>query len=211
MIKTVIVDDQVLLRKSIGQLISTDQDIKVMGMASNGKEALDLCESIRPDIMLMDIEMPLMNGIESMKIIKKKYPKTKVIILTTFDNKDNIIAAFRAKADGYITKDVEPIELITVIKCVSYGLTVIHKSVKDIMVEKFEQLETKTKAYRKILTEEEVHIIKGIVDGFSNKELAKDLNYSEGTIKNKVSKIYDKIKVNDRIQLAIYAVENGIE
>lgn len=211
MIKVIIADDQVLLRKSLGQLISIDEEINVVSMASSGREAIDECEKNRPDIVMMDIEMPKMNGIDALKIIKEKYPKTKVIILTTFDNKENIISAFLAKADGYITKDIEPDELITTIKCVNYGLTVIHKSVKEIMVDKFEKLSKRSKNYTDILSIEEIDIIKHIVDGKSNKAIAKIFNYTEGTVKNKVSRIYEKLGIADRLQLAVYAFENGIE
>ncbi|QRN85759.1 response regulator transcription factor [Clostridia bacterium] len=211
MIRIMIVDDQMLLRKSLGQIISIDEEISVVSMVSTGREAIDACERLKPDIIMMDIEMPQMNGIVALKIIKEKYPDTKVIILTTFDNQENIISSFIAKADGYITKDIEPQELITTIKCVNYGLTVIHKSVKDMMVEKFEKLAIQKKAYANVLSVEEIDMIKSIVDGKSNKEIAQTFNYSEGTVKNKVSRIYEKLHISDRLQLAVFAVENGIE
>ncbi len=211
MIRIMIVDDQMLLRKSLGQIISIDEEISVVSMVSTGREAIDACERLKPDIIMMDIEMPQMNGIVALKIIKEKYPDTKVIILTTFDNQENIISSFIAKADGYITKDIEPQELITTIKCVNYGLTVIHKSVKDMMVEKFEKLAIQKKAYTSVLSVEEIDMIKSIVDGKSNKAIAQTFNYSEGTVKNKVSRIYEKLHISDRLQLAVFAVENGIE
>ncbi len=211
MIKIIIADDQLLLRKSLGQIISTDQDINVVAMASTGREAISACDKYKPDIIMMDIEMPTMNGLDAMKIIKEKYPNTKVIILTTFDNKENIITAFLSKADGYITKDIEPNELISTIKCVNYGLTVIHKSVKEIMVEKFEKLAIHNENYTDILSIDEIDMIKLIVNGKSNKEIASSFFQSEGTVKNKVSKIYEKLGIKDRLQLAVYAVENGIE
>lgn len=211
MIKIIIADDQALLRKSLAQLISIDEEINVVSMASNGREAIDECQKHRPDIVMMDIEMPQMNGIDALKIIKEKYPKTRVIILTTFDNKENIISAFLKKADGYITKDIEPDELITTIKCVNYGLTVIHESVREIMVNKFEKAANKERDYTDVLSIEEIDMIKNIVDGKSNKDIAAMFNYTEGTIKNKVSRIYEKLGIADRLQLAVFAVENGIE
>ena len=106
MIKIIIADDQGLLRKSLGQIISTDEEMNVVAMVSTGREAISECVKHRPDIIMMDIEMPTMNGLDALKIIKEKYPKTKVIILTTFNNKENIITAFLSKADGYLTKDI---------------------------------------------------------------------------------------------------------
>ncbi len=208
--KILIVDDQVLLRKSIGQLISTDDSITVVDMVGNGQAAIDACEFYKPDIVLMDIEMPIMDGISALKIIKEKYPIIKVIILTTFDNSNHIIDSFVAEADGYVVKDIDCEELIATIKCVSYGLTVIHESVKRIMIDKFKKMNSH-KSYEEILSKEEIDIVKHIVVGNSNKEIATKFNYSEGTIKNKVSKIYEKLNINDRLQLAVFAVENGIE
>lgn len=211
MIKIMIVDDQELLRKSLGQIISTDEEISVISMASTGRDAIEKCNLNPPDVILMDIEMPELNGIAALKIIKENYPEIKVIILTTFDNKENIVSSFLSKADGYITKDIAPLELITTIKCVNYGLTVIHKSVKEIMVDKFQKLSSSQKNYSEVLSLEEIDMIKLIVDGKSNKAISKVLNYSEGTVKNKVSKIYDKLGISDRLQLAVYAIENGLE
>ncbi len=211
MLKLIIVDDQSLLRKSLFQIISTDETLTVVGQAENGKEAVELCEKTKPDIVLMDIEMPHMDGISALHAIKKNQPTTKVIILTTFENQDNITEAFLAQADGYITKDIGPDELITTIKCVGYGLTVIHKSVKTIMVDKFKKMADGKKNYIEILTEEEINMVRLIADGKSNKEIANTFNYTEGTIKNKVSKIYEKLAVSDRLQLVVYAMENGIE
>lgn len=211
MIKILIVDDQALLRKSLGQIISSDEEMNVVSMASTGREAIEMCLTHEPDIVMMDIEMPTMNGIDALKIIKDRAPKIKVIILTTFENKENIISAFLAKADGYITKDIDPNELITTIKCVSYGLSVIHKSVKDIMVDKFEKLSQRSKNYADILSVEEIDMVKLIVSGKSNKEIGKTFNYTEGTVKNKVSRIYEKLNIADRLSLAVFAVENGLE
>lgn len=211
MIKIIIADDQILLRESLGQIISIDSEINVVDTVGTGKQAIESCEINKPDMVLMDIEMPEMDGISALNIIKKKYPDTKVIILTTFENKDNIIDSFLYEADGYIIKDIDCDELILTIKCVNYGLTVIHKSVKNIMVDKFRRLVSNKKKYTDILNEKEIDIVKLIVQGQSNKSIAKIFNYSEGTVKNKVSRIYEKLNISDRLQLAVYAVENGIE
>lgn len=211
MIKIIIADDQVLLRNSLGQIISTDTDITVVDMVGSGIEAIESCEKNRPDIILMDIEMPQMDGLSALKIIKEKHPNTKVIILTTFDNTESIVEAFLSEADGYIVKDIDCEELIITIKCVNYGLTVIHKSVKKIMVNKFKKMSGGIKSYVNILSVEEIEMIRLIVMGKSNKEIAKHFNYTEGTVKNKVSRIYERLEINDRLQLAVFAVENGIE
>ncbi len=210
MIKIMIVDDQELLRKSLAQLINIDDEISVVAMAASGKEAVSICQQIQPDIVMMDIEMPEMDGIKALQKIKLLCPQTRVIILTTFDSKENIINAFLGRADGYITKEIAPQELIATIKCVSYGLTVIHENVKKIMIDKFEEVKAPSLDSVVQLSSEEIEIVKLIVDGKSNKHIGISLNYSEGTVKNKVSRIYDKLKLTDRLQLAVYAVENNI-
>ena len=210
MTRVVIADDQVLLRKSIGHIISIDEDIQVVATVGNGKEAIEACKVHKPDIVLMDIEMPVMDGVAATAIIKKKYPETKVIILTTFDNSDNIVEAFMAKADGYVVKDIGWEELVATIKCVLFGLTVIHESVRQIMLEKFSKIAKKKKGYEDLLTSEEIDIIRLIVEGESNKHIGQLLSYSEGTVKNKVSRIYEKLELKDRLQLTLYAVEHGI-
>lgn len=209
--KIIIADDQVLLRKSIGQLISSDPDITVVDMVGTGKDAIESCNKNMPDIVLMDIEMPHIDGISALKMIKEKHPNIKVIILTTFDNTDNIIESFVGEADGYVVKDIDCEELIATIKCVNYGLTVIHNSVKKIMIDRFKKMSSNKRAYTDILSLEEIEIIRLIVMGKSNKEIGGSFNYTEGTVKNKVSRIYEKLGISDRLQLAVYAVENGIE
>ncbi len=210
MIKVIIADDQVLLRNSLKQIISIDEEIEVIEMAENGEDAINKCRILKPDIVIMDIEMPKMDGITALKIIKQKTPDIKVIILTTFDSKENILRSFLAGSDGYITKDTTPKQLIETIKCVSYGLIVIHNGVKEIMVDRFEKTSVNQNDMRNLLTEEELEIVEMIVYGKSNKQIASKFNYSEGTIKNKVSKIYEKLNVTDRIQLAVHTLKNGI-
>lgn len=210
MIKVVIVDDQVLLRDSIKYILDSDKAFNVVETAGNGKKAIELCKRHRPDVILMDIEMPELDGVSATRIIKEKYPDIKIIILTTFENSDNILEAFVAKADGYIVKNIEHEELILSIKCVAKGITVMHEAVKHIMVDRFKGLIDYKKQYQDVLTEKDLDIVKLIATGKSNKEIANVLGYSEGTIKNSVSKILEKLDMADRLQIAIYAMENGI-
>lgn len=210
MIRVVIADDQVLLRKSIGHIISVDDNIEVVATVGNGKEALEACKQYKPDIVLMDIEMPVMNGLAATGQLKQLYPDTKVIILTTFESKDNIMEAFLMEADGYIVKDVGWEELVATINCVMFGLTVIHESVRKVVIDKFRKATTSSIAFEDVLSQEEIEIIRLIVVGESNKEIGTQLSYSEGTVKNKVSKIYEKLNIKDRLQLTLYAVQHSI-
>lgn len=210
MIKVVIADDQRLLRESLGYILDNDDEINVVGGAGNGEEALELCRQLNPDIILMDIEMPKMDGVCATKRIKEKYPNIKVIVLTTFENADNIMESFIVGADGYIVKNINHKDLVLTVKCVASGLCVIYQSVKDIMINRFKGLSDYKSKYKDKLSEKDIGIIKLIATGKSNKEIAAELNYSEGTIKNNVSKILEKLEVADRMQIAIFAIENGI-
>jgi DNA-binding NarL/FixJ family response regulator len=133
-----------------------------------------------------------------------------VIILTTFENPDHIMESFVNNADGYLVKNISHKDLTRSIKCVHHGLTIIHESVKKIMVQRFKGLSDYKSQYKDLLTEREVEIVKCIAAGLSNKEIGGKLSYSQGTIKNNVSKILEKLDMADRMQIAIFAIENGI-
>lgn len=210
MIKVIIADDQVLLRESIGYILNNDKEIQVIANAGTGKETIELIKNHKPDIILMDIEMPELDGVSATRVIKEKYPNIKIIILTTFEDADNVMESFMMGADGYIVKNVNHEDLVLTVKCVSRGLTVIHESVKKIMINRFRGLSDYKSKYQDKLTDIDIKIVKLIAIGKSNKEIAYILNYSEGTIKNKISKIFEKIGMTDRIQVAIFAIENGI-
>lgn len=210
MINVIIADDQTLLRESLSFILGNDDEINVVGMAGNGEEVIELCASLKPDIILMDIEMPKRNGVSATKLLKEKHPEVKIIMLTTFENADNIMESFVVGADGYIVKNINHNDLVLTVKCVAAGLFVIHQSVKDIMIDRFKGLTQYKSKYQDKISEKEIEIIKLIATGKSNKEIAAAMNYSEGTIKNNVSKILEKLALTDRMQVAIFAIENKI-
>jgi len=170
------------------------------------------CEKHNPDIVIMDIVMPVCDGVTSTKIIKKKWPQTKVLILTTFHDDESLFAALENGADGFILKDMKPTQLILAIKSTAEGLNIfdensflritgkmsIEKSVNSVVDDSIS------------LSQKEKVIVKKIVDGKSNKEIAWELELSEGTVRNTVSAIFNKLNVKDRTQLAVYALKNGI-
>lgn len=210
MINVIIADDQTLLRESLSFILGNDDEINVVGLAENGEEVVELCKTLKPDIILMDIEMPKRNGVNATKILKEEYPEVKIIMLTTFENADNIMESFVVGADGYIVKNIKHNDLVLTVKCVASGLFVIHQSVKDIMIDRFKGLSQYKSKYQDKISEKEIEIIKLIATGKSNKEIAAAMNYSEGTIKNNVSKILEKLALTDRMQVAIFAIENKI-
>ncbi len=213
LIKVIIADDQVILRESLKFIIEQDNEIQVAGCAGNGNEAFNMCGKLLPDVVLMDIQMPVCDGIEGTRLIKENFNSIKVVMLTTFDDDEKISKALDYGADGYMLKDIKPDELIIAVKSAAKGISVIHKSAMATIKNRTKTTpNTKTKE-RKIdinLTEREISIVKLIVEGQNNKEIALELFLTEGTIKNIVSGILTKLNLKDRTQLAVFAVKNHI-
>lgn len=211
MIRVMIVDDQALIREGLKMMLSICSDIEVVGEAVNGREAIDKLKKISADIVLMDIRMPVMNGVEAVKIIKEMYIKTKVIILTTFNEDEYIFEGLKNGADGYILKDVKSDEIIKSIKTVYSGNIMLHPEVATKVVK---ALNNKGKDEYSInkdsieeLTPRELEIARLVASGRSNREICEELYLTEGTVKNHLSKILGKLELRDRTQLAIYIKE----
>lgn len=216
MINVIIADDQVILRESLKFIIEQDSDIKVVGLAGNGKEAYSLCEKLNPDAVLMDIMMPECDGIEGTKLIKSKYKSIKIIILTTFNDEQNVSEAIKNGADGYMLKDISPDELILAVKSVCKGFSIMHRSTLSTFAEGKENSNKKSTATIKCnelnikLNKKELETLNLIVEGKSNKEIAKIMFLTEGTVKNTISQMLDKLDLKDRTQLAVFAIKNNI-
>ncbi|TYQ17812.1 UNVERIFIED_CONTAM: LuxR family two component transcriptional regulator [Acetivibrio alkalicellulosi] len=214
MINVLIVDDQTIIRDSLKYIIEQDNEIKVVACANNGKHALKLCDKFKPDIVLMDIMMPICDGVEGTRLIKSKYSKIKVLILTTFNDDDNISKALLHGADGYILKDVQPHELIISIKSVALGMSILQKNILTNIATKISKTEyiknTNNNHLISNLTKRELEVIKLLVDGKNNKSISVELKITEGSVRNIISSILDKLEFEDRTQLAIFAVKNRI-
>ncbi len=208
-IRLLLADDHMLIRDGLKKILSLEQGLKVIGEAQNGQEAVELAEKLLPDIILMDINMPVMNGIEATKIIKKKLPRVEIIALTIHDDEEYIYELFNAGISGYILKDVGSEELIKAIDRVSAGEAVFHPSVTQKLLGQFRQL-TKSRENRPHLTPRELEVLTCITQGKSNKEIAALLYISEKTVKNHLTNIFRKIGVEDRTQAALYAVKNRL-
>lgn len=209
MIRVIISDDQKIIREGLKFIIEQDEEIEVIGLASNGNEVLQLCKNNNADLILLDIVMPELDGIDTTKILKEKYQNIKIIILTTFNEEELVTKALKNGADGYILKDIDSEELIYVIKNTLKGLKIFHDNVFDKIVYKIDNPK-KTDKLKLNLSEKELEIVKLIVYGKSNKEIASDLNLNEGTIKNTVSSILSKLNLDSRTQLAVFAVNNNL-
>ena len=211
MIKTIIVDDHCLFADALKDILNQDEEIVVKGTALNGKEALRLCREYLPDIVLMDIKMPESDGLQATKAIRGSFPDIKIVMLTTFEDDDHIIEAFLNGACGYIVKDVKPEEFISAIKCIHKGFYVMHQSVHAFILTQIQKVAQKKHEKHSVeLKPEDIEIIKLLSTGKSNKEISQLMNYSEGTIKNRISELIKKTGVNDRTHMVVYALKNDI-
>lgn len=204
-----ITDDHVLIREGLKKLLEYDGSVKVVSEAGNGKECLEKCKDLIPDVLLLDINMPELNGLETLKIIRKRKLPIKVLILTVHNEVEYLVNAIDIGVEGYILKDSEYAELKKAITTIMYGESYIQPSLipylnnylikKDLDKDKLESL-----------TKREVQVLIKVTEGNFNKDIATKLNISERTVKNHLSSIFKKIDVNDRTQAAVFAIKNNL-
>ncbi|WP_044975695.1 response regulator transcription factor [Ruminococcus sp. HUN007] len=214
MIKIIIADDLSMLRQGIQVVLETDSEIKVCALASNGREAFELCKEHNPDVVLMDMRMPEFDGAYGTRLIKENYPETKVLVLTTFDDDETVTEAMGCGADGYILKEMESEKIIQAVKAVSSGIKVFGANVysgiqKKITESPKPEHNTENEAIAE-LSPREREIMVLIAEGLDNKNIAAKLFLAEGTVRNNISRMLDKLGLKDRTQLAVYAVKNNI-
>lgn len=205
-INVIIADDHMMVRQGLQQLLELDGEIKVIGQASEGKACLSIMNEVKPDIVLLDINMPNINGLETLKIIKKENPSQKVLMLTIHNEIEYLLKAMELGANGYILKDSEYATLRKAIFTIYKGETYIEPSLTPDMKERLNKQNGLSED--EILTKREVDVLKLLAEGLFNKEIAYRLNISEKTVKNHVSNIFKKIGVSDRTQAAVYAIKN---
>lgn len=207
-----LVEDQAIVRNGLKMIIEQDEQLQIVAEASNGIEALKTLEKVHVDLILMDVRMPEMNGIEATKLITEKYPHIKVIILTTFDDEEYAYQTLKDGACGFLLKSSEPEKLITSIHSVLSGGLVLQEDVAAKLMPKLLQqtVHPKEKVQTLPLTVRELDIVKLVGEGKTNKEIAETLYLSVGTVKNHITHILQEFDFRDRTQLAIYAVKNGI-
>ena len=215
-IKVLIADDIMILRQGLRAVLEQDDGIQVVALAENGKEAFEKCKVFRPDVVMMDMRMPDYDGAYGIQAIKEQCPEVKVLVLTTFDDEETINKALSSGADGYILKEMEDAKVIASVKSVYSGISVFGDGVYRVMRKRMEEAEQSTKQdvaqdENTILTARELDVVKLVAQGYDNKEIAAELYLAEGTVRNQISKILEKLELKDRTQLAVYAVKHGLD
>ena len=209
MINVLIADDHKMVREGLKRILEFDGEISVVDEADNGQECLKKIRSCKPDIVLLDINMPVMNGIETLEVIRKKKPKTKVLILTVHNEIEYLLRAVDIGIDGYILKDSDSATLVEAIEIVYSGQTYIEPSLTNLLNANLAERDVMKDKINE-LTKREVEVLKLLANGMFNKEIAATLNISERTVKNHVSNIFKKIMVSDRTQAAVFAIKNNL-
>ena len=224
MIKVLLVDDQTLVRQGIRLLLEIEPDIQVVGQAANGREAIQQVETLRPDVVLMDVRMPDMDGIEATRSLSERFPETGVIILTTFDDDEIVFEGIKAGARGYLLKDVSSEEMAEAVRKVAAGGALIQPRITRKVLAEFSRLAaeggekppvkaaagSRPQPLADPLTEREQEVLRALAGGLSNREIAEKLVITEGTVKNHVSNLIDKLGVRDRTQAVLKAQELGL-
>ena len=207
MIKVIIADDVQILRTGLKAVLSQDEEIKVVGEAINGREAYELAIRLKPDVVLMDMRMPDFDGGYGTRQIKEKLNGIKVLLLTTFDDKETVEKAVASGVDGYILKEMDNSQIINSIKAVAGGINVFCDNIFQ-SIKKDTLIQQSPKNFD--LTERETEFLRLICDGCDNKEIASKLFLAEGTVRNGISRLLEKLKLKDRTQLAVFAIKNNI-
>ena len=210
-INILIADDHSMIREGLKQLIELEEDIKVIAQAGDGKETIEKIIKYNPDVILLDINMPIMNGLQVLKELKKEKISAKVLVLTIHNEVEYLYKAVEIGVQGYVLKDSEADVLITAIRSINEGDTYIQPNMASLLFKRMNVKESEKKYnFNNDLTRREIEVLKLITEGLLNKEIAHNLNISEKTVKNHVSNIFKKIDVSDRTQAAVYAIKKNV-
>jgi DNA-binding NarL/FixJ family response regulator len=213
-LRVVIVDDQELMRAGFTMILNAQPDFEVVGEAEDGRAGVEVCRQVRPDIVMMDIRMPEMDGIEATQLITDDPSiDTKVLVLTTFDLDEYVYAAVRAGASGYLLKDTPPQELLAALRVIADGNALLSPSVTKRLIEEFArqpEIESVDSPQLGDLTERELEVLRLLATGLSNREIAAKLYIGEATANTHVSRVLTKLGVRDRVQAVVLAYEAGV-
>ena len=208
-IRVMIVDDHTVVRDGVATMLGRQPDISVVGEASNGREAVDIAKSLSPDVILMDLRMPEMDGVEAMRLIREYNQEVKFIVLTTFDTDEYIFHAVEVGAKGFLLKDASREELFDAVRAVHRGESLVQPGVAARLLDRFAELSRPTPD-EPLLSARELEVVQLMSTGAANKEIAVSLSISESTVKTHVANIFQKLDVNDRTGAVTTAVQKGI-
>lgn len=212
-IRILLVDDQAMFREGLHTLLATQSDFEVVGEAANGEEALRLGATCKPDVVLMDLRMPVLDGVVATRRLRALHPEARVLVLTTFDDDEDIFEGLRAGAVGYLLKDASSVKLFEAVRAASRGESFLQPSVAARVVAEFARLAEhapRVDAPVEPLSERELAVLRLVAQGASNREIATALFIAEGTVKNHLTNILTKLDVRDRTQAALKARELGL-
>jgi DNA-binding NarL/FixJ family response regulator len=209
--KILLCDDQAVIRDGLEMLLNLEKDFQVVGSAQDGAEAVELAEQKRPDLILMDLKMPGVNGIEATRRIRAKFPEIKILVLTTYDEDEWVFDAIRAGASGYLLKDTPRQKIVEAIRGTMEGKSFVDPAVAGKMMAQISSNQKQpVSVLAEKLTERELDVLRLIAKGFNNADIAAQLHLSEGTVRNHVSAILEKLGVSDRTQAAVIAIQHGM-
>lgn len=205
-----LIDDHPLLRKGVKQLIELDSQLLVIGEASNAEEGITQATQLEPDLILLDLNMPEINGIETLKLLRDAGVASRVVVFTVSDNEEDVIAALKAGADGYLLKDMEPEDLLSNLNQAALGKMVISERLSSMLAQALQSNRKRTGPDISSLSPREKQIIKLIAGGLPNKLIARKLNITEGTVKVHVKHLFKKLNLRSRVEVAVWAVQVGL-
>jgi DNA-binding NarL/FixJ family response regulator len=210
-IRVVVADDHDLFREGLRQLLETIPSVEIVGEASDGQEAIRMVADVQPDVILMDINMPRVDGLRATEYIVKHYPETNVIVLTMYQDDEYAIHAIRAGAKSYLLKNSRSEEVIEAIHVAANGGSTIDAALAPALMREYHRLLTKTPSNnQRHLSDREATLLRLLANGFNNRQIADQLELAESTVKNNLSSLFQKIGVRDRTQAALYAISQGL-
>lgn len=208
MIRLLLVDDQTLFRQGLASLLSLEEDLEVIGQASHGKEAIALTEQLQPDVILMDVRMPICDGVVATREIHQRFPWIRILVFTTFDEDEYIWQSLQAGALGYLLKSTPAAQLAAAIRTLHQGYSQLGSTIAHKVFAQLNPPPPVKNSYQQLLSERELEVLTLVAQGKNNREIARALHLTEGTVKNYVSQILARLGVRDRTQAALWAKQN---